>query len=359
MTGLCYPSASKSGIKFIDLGKRSKGKSAFFMLPGKKTSMVKIEPLPPVRGKDLNSIIKIRIKNLYPGSLDGTLVSCVTFKNGKNKTAVLSFIKKTAAAECSNVKRCRGIIFPLQLIKRRDLKNTDILVAEYPDMIEIWELNEGIPEGYSRTGTASRYKIDNDKKYMILACTDRFLYLKGKSNIIIRNFRDIKVSPLHAKKHFPPSENKKKILTVSLLTFAFIISVLTFILETERKRITDASLLGAEEYLKKVKTMEENERGMINTVDSLSEKLIEYSNMLERAPYSVLSRLKNAAGTRTKIISFIWKDSGKMISISCSSENVLESSSAVRREFKNVRISGISVNDNGTGKYGIFMEAGR
>ncbi len=360
MTGLCYPAVSENGIELISLKKVKTRKQAFYMLPGKKTSMVKIEPLPPVRGKNLDSIIKIQIKNLYPGRLDEISLSYIIFEKGKNRTAVLYFIKNFASGECSNIKRCRGIILPLQLIKRRDLKNTDVFIAEYPDMIEIWKLKEGVPEGYSRTEIFSPYEIDNSRKYLILTRTDRFFSLKGRENIIIKNFEELSTFPLHWKKYFSSSVKRKYYLgTYFLIITAFAISVMTLILETERKRISDTDLRLAEKYLEKVKTMEKKEYGIINTINSLYEKLNVYSGIIETSPYSVLTRLKNAAGTRTKIISFIWKDSGRIISVSCSSENVLESIASVRDEFRNVRITGISVNNDGTGKYRIYMEEER
>jgi len=355
---LVYPVASGERIELMELNLLdAKRKTGFFMLPGKDMSLVRLETVPPVPERNLDAMIKMKIKTLYPGKPGDTLFDYISFRKGKKRIVVIYFIKKEFVSECPKLKGCRGILLPLQFVNRRILKRSDFLIAEYPDMIEIWRLEEGIPYRYERTESFHEDSIEERKKYTILAFTDRFDFLKKRNNVNVRKFFSDSGQVTVKPEYFPDlSKRRRDFATPVIIGTAFMISLAALAGGIKNRQTADFILKRAEKHLAAAEIRKKEETTRLETINTLTDKLDKGSIKFSETPYHFLSEFRKAAGTGTKIISFIWKESGKSVSVSCRSIDAAEALSRIRKKFKNVNVSGITLNNDGTWRYRIYME---
>jgi hypothetical protein len=152
-------------------------KLKFFILPDRQMSFLKILDLPPAPENKLRDMVRFQIVKIYPGKTKEVSFDFIPFKTKTGWKIVLYILKKKYMDEVLENKKFGGIVLPIQLLKKNEIKNLSNLIVSYPGMVEIWKLVDGVPysvdrhdpRGFSvQDSLVTENEIFNSKKLMII-----------------------------------------------------------------------------------------------------------------------------------------------------------------------------------------------
>jgi len=335
--------------------------TSFFILPDKQMSIVNILSLPPVPKKRLREMIRFKIETIYPGNFEEICYDYIPYRKAKEWQVVLYILKKKLTASVCGKRECHGIVLPLQLVTGKTMQSLSSLVIVYPDMTEVWKIEEGVPVELMRS---DRKEVpppvlpSEKNRFIISQSVQKPPGISAGGRVIHTTFLKAFRSSTLKDVYFPGLRKKAKdILTPFLAVTAFLLSLALLVQTLSKYTDRQQETARVHAYTKTVKRDEESVKARLKTIHTLESSLMEKEKNVPVNLYDILLRMRKTVDHGTVISSFTF--TGKDISFSCSSKNALETLKRIKREFGTVSISGITPFRDGTEHYSIKLETGK
>jgi len=335
--------------------------ASFFLLPDKQMSIVNILSLPPVPKKRLREMIRFKIETIYPGNFEEICYDYIPYRKEKEWQVILYILKKELTASVCGKRECRGIVLPLQLVPGKTMQSLSSLIIVYPDMTEVWKIEEGVPVELMRSdrGEVLPPVLPSERnRFIISQSVQKPPGISAGDRAIHRTFsKALRTSGLK-EVYFPGLRKKTKdILTPFLAVTAFLLSLVLLVHTISKYTDIKQETARVLSYTKTVKRDEKSVKARLKTIRMLESSRMEKKKNVPVNLYDILLRMRKTVDHGTVISSFTY--TGKDISFLCSSKNALETLKRIKREFGTVSISGITPFRDGTEHYSIKLETGK
>lgn len=341
--------------------------ASFFLLPDKQMSIVNILSLPPVPKKRLREMIRFKIDTIYPGNFEEICYDYISYRKEKEWQVILYILKKKLTASVCGKRECHGIVLPLQLVPGKTMQSLSSLVILYPDMKEVWKIEDGVPVELIRSDreeilppilpsernrliiSQSVQKPPGISAGAVISTEDRAIHITFSKALRSSGLKEV---------YFPTLRKKPKdILTPFLAVTAFLLSLVLLVHTISKYTDIKQETARVLSYTKTVKRNEKSVKARLKTISILESSLMEKEKNAPVNLYDILLRMRKTVDHGTVISSFTF--TGKDISFSCSSKNALETLKRIKREFGTVSISRITPFRDGTEHYTIKLESGK
>jgi len=339
------------------LGKKQK----FYLLPGRQMSFLKILDLPLAPENKLRDMVRFHMVKIYPGNTEDVSFDFIPFKTETGWKIVLYILKKKYLKEVLDNEKFDGIVFPLQLLPMKELKKLSNLIVFYPGMVEIWKLENGVPEGVERRDS-DKFSVEdffihetlNSDKLMTIFPYNVIRKWEMKNGRTLEFYETLDTLSKGAV-YFPEYRvTTKDRITAPIVVTAFIISLvllgLTFMKYHE--------FIGKENeintWIGSVQVAAEQNRGALEVISKLEDELKQIRGEGVINVYDLLLRASKAIDSNTVVLSFGLK--GMELSLSLKSRSAVDDLESIKDEFGNVRASNIRTLDDGLESYTVWVE---
>ena len=365
-SALHYCDSSTSVEKMISLSHSSLNeKLDFFLLPDRRMSFIKIMSLPPVSGKKLRDMVRFQIMRIYPGTDEEISFDFIPFRIKAGWKVVLYVIKKKYIEEISADKMFRGIMLPLQLIPKKILHKLTRLIIHYPDMVEVWNFQNGTPgsvERYSiRNFSQSAHQFEENRSsgpgtcMVIVREAAAGAREMGKGVRKTMSFYELRNMKKLRTAYFPEYEVNETDKKTPLISFtAFVLSIILLILMYSEQKELQVKMEDTDARVAEARLETEEVRKRLRTIETLDGEL---KGARDRDPANVYELMLRAAGALDKdtvILSFLYNNGE--LSLDLRSANALFNLESIEDEFGNVRASSIRALSDGNEGYRIWVK---
>ncbi|MCF6335495.1 MAG: hypothetical protein L3J12_07115 [Spirochaetales bacterium] len=324
-------------------------------------SYVKIVQIPPVPKNKLYKIISHQIEKIYPGKPENFVFDFIPFRSSSGWKIVLYIIKRSFLNDFGNDKRYRGIIFPLQYLSKEKIQNVKTLFIGYSDMIEIWEFKDGVPVSIKRFSGHEPLPDQYRSTHVFSSDTSTFFSIQladthgSHSRISLNEFCRALFISSGRKVFFEETLRKKR----DLMTPAAAVIILGFSLYLLVNVIFTYKLSkGIERETAVYLNMVQDERTVniefLDKIEGLKNRIKLNRNTQGINIYELLLRLKGVTDSNTVIRTFDMTD--RRLFLSLKSKNAISAVRNIKKEFGNIKVSGIRIMPGGYGEYNLWVE---
>ncbi len=338
-------------------------KLKFFLLPDRQMSFLKILDLPPAPENKLRDMVRFQMVKIYPGNTEDVSFDFISFKTETGWKIVLYILKKKYINEVMDNEGFGGIVLPLQLLKRNELKSLSNLVIFYPGMMEIWKLVDGVPDGVERLDPRGflvqdslirENEISNSENLMTIYPyneTPKWEMENGRT----KKFSEILDSLPKDSIYFPEYRvTKRDRVTAPIVITAFIISILLLSLTTIKHQKFIREEIEVNAWIESVQLSADQNRVALETIGKLENELTQVKGNIPVNVYNLLFRTSKAIKSTTILLSFGFKS--KELSLTLNSKSALDDLESLKHEFGNVRASNIRTLEDGSENYAVRVE---
>ena len=334
--------------------------SPFFVLPDKEMSFVKILSFKGRTKTYIKEEISRTIPAMYPGNGTDILTDFAIYGKRKNRTAAVYFLKNKSIEVFTGNPQFRGILFPLQLVSKRDLICFSSLLFIYPDTAELWTLKEGTPVSVRRL----EKKDEIISGLPNLKNTDRPILVTGPSTgirnllpekTVFRSFFKAAGRPgikcIYFKDVYKGKHGRKG-LPIQVFLFIFSLLLLAASL-TVSQQTSQKSAAGESAGIQTEKSMVLVNR-KLEKIRELKKSVRQKEEDTPVNLYRVLVLIKKALIPHTAVRSL--KITGNTLSLTFTGANTRGILENLKEYFLNIKISDIQVITDGSEKITAVME---
>ncbi len=355
-TILCCFSSTSGGRERVNMHDSSNaGERSFFLLPGRQTSFVKIIELPPVSRKKLKGMVQLQINKIYPGNTGEVSFDFIPFKTPQGWKTVIYIIKNSYLKELFSNRDFTGIILPLQLVSKKELLNISSLVFSYPDMMEIWNLNKGIPEEVVRCEKKYNRMVLSGKSMAIVPVNEVH---RWKAETKIETIKTYPANTGTVRKgilYFETFRRRKPDrITPAAALAAFVLSLALLTVSIAAERKMDIEKRAVHAYSKSIHILAAENKKKLDTIKNLDAELLRIKENVPVNVYETLLRVQKAVVQPALLLSFSLNN--KTLTLTLHSNSALGTLEGLKRAFGAVKVSGIRALDDGTEKYTVRVE---
>ena len=338
-------------------------KLKFHILPDRQMSFVKILELPPTPGSKLRDMVRFQIIRIYPGNAEDISFDFISFKIEAGWKIVLYILKKNYLKEVLGNERFRGIVLPLQLLSTKEIGSFSNLIIFYPDMTEVWTLENGIPDRVERHDpggfsvkallTPENNIINSEKLMTIYPCNK--LPESELKNSRAKKFSETMVSIRKAEIYFPEYRVTKPDRMISAITVTALIISLVLLAMTASKQqelADEVNVVNAQ--IENIRLEAAQNQDALEIIEKLDNELKEIQESAPINVYDLLIRTSKAIDSSSVLLSFGLK--GKELTLTLRSRSALSDLAGIKGEFGNVRASNIRTLDDGNKSYTVWVE---
>ena len=326
-------------------------------------SFLKIINLPPVPVNKLRDLVRYQMVKIYPGNTEDISFDFVPFKGERGWRIILYILKKNYLKELIGNKCFGGIILPLQLLTVKELQGLSNLIIYYPDMVEIWKFTNGLPQGVVRHDSRGSFVQISDTQENVISGSGKVMTIYPYNEIHeweMKNGRTKKFSEaLDSMKKYAIYFPEYKVKTIDSITTlvvitAFIISIVFLGLIAQKYTEFIKKERAVNTWIGNIKIETDQNREALEIISELKNELLQIGENLPINVYNLILQTRNVLDSNTEVLSFGLN--GKEMTLDLRSGSAVDTLSAIKEEFGNVRSSNIRALDNGFESYTIWVE---
>ncbi len=309
---LLYTDSSRDSRRLTTLdGTTALGEKPFYLLPDRQLSFIQIVPLPAVSKKKLPSLIRFQIRKIHPASPKNMVFDYIPCRTASGWNAVVyTYKEKYLGPLCGN-DNFKGIMLPLQLVPKKELRGISHLYISYPDMIEKWTMENGTPSSVVRLekDRISGGSFSFPKHTAALVPLDELP--SWQNNKTLQNVWDISgghVLPKRRKHYFQYCVKNKNnrtgpVLTITACAVSLVILLSAF--STNRRLSLQEKKMLA--YRKSTISRRDENNKKRAAIKKLASEILEMKNKTPLQIYPLLLRIRDTVDKDTIIRSFSLK----------------------------------------------------
>lgn len=340
-------------------------KVKFLLLPDKQMSFVKILELPSAPKSKLRNIIGFQINKIYPGRSEDISFDFIPFKTSTGWKIVLYILMNKFINEILIEGRFERIVLPLQLLSKKEMQGLSCLVIYYPDMVEVWNFKNEIPDKVKRYNrkefsvekslTVKTDTTDPKKIISIFTFSEKFDLKLENINVKTKLFSGSISSVARDEIYFLEYKVIKRdtitpVITVTAFLLSLVLLTMTALNNSELNSEAAIVNIQNEDILRETSLNQEK----LLVIAQLDKDLKQIYESVPVNVYKLLLRAGRSIDSNTVILSFSFNENE--LTLTLQNQNALNNLEGIKNEFGNVKASNIRTLADGSKKYTVRVE---